>query len=187
MTSKYKEDGRVFEITHLDVQESYLSPQYVVVQQDPIVLQPNGLLALFKLQPISCGPSFIVRWDGGSRDEGKTEKQDLDTDIKGVSNAERRRFKRGQRGYAGHQSTPVPGATGRAYTVSISTPTRRSLRLLCPSACFGKSSLPRVAAGLLRQSVRRLTHVEELNKKYFPVAPQSGMASLSGVTQEGIQ
>ena len=63
----------------------------------------------------------MARWDGGSRDEGKKQKEDLDVDVEGVSKRQQHRFERGQGGYSGHRSKKLPSATGRGYEVSIST------------------------------------------------------------------
>lgn len=119
----FKEDGKVFEISNLMIHEEYRNPDYSLVKCATNGLAPNGLLALFELQRISgTGPSFVGRWDGGSRDEGKTERQDLDIDIKGVTKSERQCFKDEERGYSGHHSEPLQSATCHVYEVHIRTP-----------------------------------------------------------------
>ena len=86
-------------------------------------MTPTGYLVVFELQPISgIGSSFVGRWDGGCRDEGKTEREDLDIDIRGVPESERRRFENQQGVYSGHHSKRLQSATGRVYEVHIRTP-----------------------------------------------------------------
>lgn len=121
-----KEDGKVFEIKNLEIKQTYLNPMYRLVGYDPSVLKPTGHLAIFELRPLSGnGPSFIARWDGGSRDEGREQRQDLDIDIEGVSKRERLRFERGEDGYCGHHSGKLHGMIGHTYRVSIVTPAQK--------------------------------------------------------------
>src|SRR5438067_11595199 len=103
-----KQDGRVFEV-NCEIEQTYLNPKYNLSKEEPAaVLSPTGWLKIFNLTPISWpGPSFVGRWDGGSRDVGKTERFDLDFDIYGVSEEEREWFKNGKNGYSGHNSTRV--------------------------------------------------------------------------------
>jgi hypothetical protein len=118
-----KEDGKVFEISNLMIYEACRNPNYSLVKCATNAITPTGYLVVFELQPISgIGPSFVGRWDGGSRDEGKTERQDLDIDISGVPESERRRFENQQGGYSGHHSKRLRSATGHVYEVYIRTP-----------------------------------------------------------------
>ena len=75
---------------------TYLNPKFALSKQTANVMTGNGLLKVFELNPSGGGPSFIGRWDGGSRDPGKTERYDLDIDIYRVSRQEKRRFKKGE-------------------------------------------------------------------------------------------
>ena len=123
-----RQDGKVFEANHLKINERYLNPNYSLVKCDPAVLEPNGLLKLFELRPKSgTGPSCIWRWDGGSRDPGKVEREDLDIDITGVSEAEKLRFEDGKDGNAGHHSKRIASTTGRTYEVVIRRPTGNTI------------------------------------------------------------
>jgi hypothetical protein len=118
------QDGKVFEINNLTIDVRCLNPNYSLLKQDSAALGATGRLDLFELRPQSGGgPSFFGRWDGGSRDQGKVERDDLDIDISGVSRAEQHRFESGKNGYAGHHSSRIPSTTGRAYEVSIRTRT----------------------------------------------------------------
>jgi hypothetical protein len=120
-----KQDGKVFEVRDVNIQERFRSQGYVLSTPNTAVISSTGLLTIFELRPISGkGPSFVGRWDGGSRDEGKTQRDDLDIDIKGDGvNAEvTLRFKRGEDGYSGHWTKHVPSTFGHAYDVSIRIP-----------------------------------------------------------------
>ena len=113
------EDGKVFEIRDLTIQETYRDPNYILVQNIG-TLEPMGRVVLFTLKPASeNGPYFVGRWDGGSRDVGKTERYDLDIDLEGVSKRESERFKHAKGGYSGHRPELMPSAVGRAYKVAI--------------------------------------------------------------------
>jgi hypothetical protein len=117
------QDGKVFEINNLTIVERYLNPNYSLLKQDSAVLGTTGRLDTFEVRPNSGGgPSFSGRWDGGSRDQGKKDRQDLDIDIEGVSWEEEGRFKNGENGYAGHHTKQVANTGARVYEVSIQTP-----------------------------------------------------------------
>jgi hypothetical protein len=119
-----KQDGKVFEINNFTIDVRYLNPNYSLLKQDIAVLGATGRLDIFELRPKSGdGPSFLGRWDGGSRDQGKVGREDLDIDIRRVSKAEQHRFENGKNGYAGHRSIRIASTTERAYEVSIRTPT----------------------------------------------------------------
>ena len=117
-----KEDGKAFETLNIETDVTYLNPKYTLSKQTANVMTGNGLLKMFELNPSGDGPSFIGRWDGGSRDPGKTERYDLDIDIYRVSREEKRRFKKGERGYSGHHTTKVESGRGHKYEVSLCTP-----------------------------------------------------------------
>src|SRR6266481_5185190 len=118
-----KEDGKAFETFNIERDITYLNPKYTLSKQTANVRTGNGLLKVFELNPSGSGPSFIGRWDGGSRDPGKTERYDLDIDIYGVSDEEKRRFENGEGGYSGHHTTSkVESNIGHAYQVSLRTP-----------------------------------------------------------------
>jgi hypothetical protein len=93
-----KQDGKAFETFNIEIDVTYLNPKYTLSKQTANVMTGNGLLKVFELNPSGSGPSFIGRWDGGSRDPGKTERYDLDIDIYGVSPQEKCHFKKGERG-----------------------------------------------------------------------------------------
>jgi len=122
MTDKQKEDGKAFETFNIEIDVTYLNPRYALSKQRVNVMTANGRLDVFELNPSGGGPSFIGRWDGGSRDPGKTERHDLDIDIYRVSRGQQRRFKKGERGYSGHHTTKVQSNRGRKYQVSLCTP-----------------------------------------------------------------
>jgi hypothetical protein len=117
-----KEDGKAFETLNIETDVTYLNPKYTLSKQRANVMTGNGLLKVFELNPLEGGPSFIGRWDGGSRDPGKTERYDLDIDIYRVSREEKRRFNKGEPGYSGHHTTRVESERGYKYQVSLFTP-----------------------------------------------------------------
>ena len=120
-----KEDGKAFETFNIKIDVTYLNPKYQFSEQTANVMSGNGLLKVFELNPSGDGPSFIGRWDGGSRDPGKTERYDLDIDIYRVSREEKRRFKKGERGYSGHHTTKAGSDKGHKYQVSLCTPNEK--------------------------------------------------------------
>ena len=88
MRDKQKEDGKAFETFNVKIDITYLNPKYAFSKQTANVMTGNGLLKVFELNPSADGPSFIGRWDGGSRDPGKTERYVLNIDIYRVSREE---------------------------------------------------------------------------------------------------
>jgi hypothetical protein len=121
MPDKRKEDGRAFETFNIEIDVTYLNPKYQFSERTVNVMSGNGLLKVFELNPLEDGPYFIGRWDGGSRDPGKTERHDLDIDIYRVSREEKRRFKKGEREYSGHHTTRAESDRGYKYQVSLRT------------------------------------------------------------------
>jgi hypothetical protein len=118
-----RQDGKVFEINGLTIGEGYLNPNYSLLKRDSAVLEATGSFYIFELRPKSEGrPSFSGRWDGGSRDQRKVERYDLDIDISGVSIAEQRRFRNEENGYAGHHPKRIASTLAHVYKVSIRTP-----------------------------------------------------------------
>ena len=117
-----KEDGKAFETFNIERDVTYLNPKYTLSKQTANVMTGNGLLKVFELNSSQGGPSFIGRWDGGSRDPGKTERYDLDIDIYGVADEEKLRFKYEQGGYSGHHTKKVDSDKGHKYQVSLCTP-----------------------------------------------------------------
>lgn len=117
-----KQDGKVFEIFNVEIHTTYLNPHYTLSQKTANEIAPTGRLNIFELNPSERGPSFSGRWDGGSRDEGRKERCDLDIDIYGVLEEERIRFINDRGGYSGHHTKEVPSDTGHAYRVSLRTP-----------------------------------------------------------------
>lgn len=122
-TRVLKQDGKVFEIHDLRIDERYRSEEYSLSKVDLPAITPTGRLIIFELRLVGgSGPSFVGRWDGGSWSAGKQERDDLDIDIEGVSRSVVRQFERGKAGYSGHHSTRVPTVTTRAYQVCICIP-----------------------------------------------------------------
>ena len=116
-----KEDGRVFEI-NCEIEQSYLNPKYSL-SKEVAVITSTGWLKILSVSPASGGePSFVGRWDGGSRSVGNTERYDLDFDIHGVPKEERDWFKNGKHGYSGHHASRVSSAAGWEYEVFVTTP-----------------------------------------------------------------
>jgi len=119
-----KEDGRVFEVKY-EIEQGYLNSKYSLSKEVAVLSPKNGWLKIFSLKPISgTDPSFVGRWDGGSRDVGKTERYDLDFDIDGVTEEEEYWFIHGKNGYSGHRASRVSSAKGWEYEVFITTPSR---------------------------------------------------------------
>jgi hypothetical protein len=122
MTDKQKKDGKAFETYNIEINRTYLNPKYTLSKETANVRTGEGLLKVFKLNPSGDGPSFVGRWDGGSRDPGKKERYDLDIDIYGVSDEEKLRFKKREGGYSGHHTSKVESDRGHKYQVSLCTP-----------------------------------------------------------------
>jgi hypothetical protein len=120
-----QKDGKVFEISKVEIDPTYLNSHYRVSQQTFHEINEMGLLKVFELTPLVAGPSFTARWDGGSRDAGKTERSELDFDIDGVSQEERNHFKNCRRGYFGHHTSRMPSDEGHTFQVSLSIPGER--------------------------------------------------------------
>jgi hypothetical protein len=106
---------------NIKIERTYLNPKYTLSEQATNARTGEGLLKVFELTHSGDGPSFIGRWDGGSRDPGKTERYDLDIDIYGVADEEKLRFKYGQGGYSGHHTKKVDSNKGHKYQVSLCT------------------------------------------------------------------
>jgi len=117
-----REDGKVFETYNIEIRETYLNPKYTLSKAVSTVISRTGLLKIFELTPSQNRALFVGRWDGGSRDEGKQERFDLDFDIEGVSAEEKRRFEKGEGDYAGHHTTRIDSDRGWKYQVCIRTP-----------------------------------------------------------------
>ena len=119
-----KQDGKVFEVRDFNVKMKYRSRNYELFPREG-VLNSTGRLDIFELRPkLGNLPTFSARWDGGSREEGKTERSDLDIDITGVSAKESKRFKSGVGGYSGHHTDKMPNE-GHTYQVSLRTPNEK--------------------------------------------------------------
>src|SRR5437879_385414 len=116
------EDGKAFETYAIEIRAMYLNPTYTLAGDISHAISRTGLLKVFELKPSQNGPSFVGRWDGGSRGFGKQETFDLDIDIQGVSDDDKRRFERGDAGYAGHHTTRIDSDRGWKYQVCIRTP-----------------------------------------------------------------
>jgi hypothetical protein len=116
-----EQDGKAFEAFNIEIDEGYcLNPKYRLLKHAATVRGDMGRLDVFEINPLGDGPSFKARWDGGSRDRGKKEKNDLDFDIYGVPDKEKRRFERNKGGYFGHRT--APNDAGRVYHVCLRTP-----------------------------------------------------------------
>jgi hypothetical protein len=116
-----EQDGKAFEAFKIEIDAGYyLDPKYRLLKQESTVRNDMGRLDIFEINPLGDGPSFKARWDGGSRDRDKKERNDLDIDIYGVSDKEKRRFEHNQGGYFGHRT--APNDAGRVYHVSLRTP-----------------------------------------------------------------
>jgi len=152
MTRKEKEQrlrtekGQVFEIRDIAITATYLSPNYALAATEAVAVTGTGLLKVFELVPSHDGPSFIGRWDGGTRGVDKQERCDLDIDIYGVSSIDNDHFKKEEFGFSGHRTVKVSTSRGRSYFVSIRTPDELIFegrvsftahrRLLCEGAVF---------------------------------------------------
>ena len=124
-----RQDGKVFEVRDLKISEEYRNPNYQLLEHNPAVLTRTGHLKIFELLPLRTSePTFEARWDGGSRDPGNHEKQDLDIDIRGVSLLAKRRFRKGIHGYSGHHSIRDTSAEGRVYKLEICIPGKAVFR-----------------------------------------------------------
>jgi hypothetical protein len=117
-----RQDGKAFATYNIEIHEIYRDPMYTVSKGASNVISGTGLLKVFELKPSAEGPSFIGRWDGGSRGSGKQERFDLDIDIQGASDDDRRRFEKGEGSYAGHHTTRINSDRGWKYHVCIGTP-----------------------------------------------------------------
>jgi len=116
-----KQDGKTFGTYNVEIHPTYRNPNYTLSYRATNEISSHGRLNVFEINPSGKGPSFAARWDGGSRDAGKPERNDLDIDIYGVSDEEKRRFKNGD-GYSGHRNV---ASTGHTYHVDLRTPDER--------------------------------------------------------------
>lgn len=117
-----REDGKAFNTYAIDIEQNHLSPSYQVVKRPSHAISGTGLLKVFELTGPPNGPSFVGRWDGGSRGEGQKKKFDLDIDIRGVSPTQEYDFKHCKNGYAGHHADRVESDRGWKYQVRVRTP-----------------------------------------------------------------
>jgi len=117
----------------VEIEVTYLNPNYALSNQAAKVVTGTGLLEIFRINPKVDGPLFIGRWDGGSREPGKKERYDLDIDIEGVSPEEKRRFMSGKGGYSGHHTIQIESDRGRKYHVSLCIP---GAKIFDGSVCF---------------------------------------------------
>ncbi len=116
-----EQDGKAFEAFKIEIDAGYcLNPRYRLLKQAATVRGDMGRLDVFEINPLGDGPSFKARWDGGSRNPCKKERNDLDIDIYGISDEEKYRFERNEGGYFGHRT--APNGAGRVYQVSLRTP-----------------------------------------------------------------
>src|SRR5437773_7766160 len=88
--------GKAFASYNIETHKTYLNPMYTLAGDVSHEIGRTGLLKVFELKSSQNGPSFIGRWDGGSRVSAKQETLALDIDIEGVSDADKRRFKKGE-------------------------------------------------------------------------------------------
>jgi len=108
-----REDGKVFEVRDLEVKTRFLDSNYKIYRGSG-ELTPTGHLVVLKLtQKTGRPPSFVGRWDGGSRDAGTSERYDLDFDMIGMPLDQVMNFKGGRGGYSGHHSKNFPVENGR--------------------------------------------------------------------------
>jgi hypothetical protein len=115
------EDGKAFETYNIEIHVMYLNPMYTLARDVSHAISRTGLLKVFELKPSHNGPSFVGRWDGGSRGSGKQERFDLDIDIQGASDDDKRRFEKGEGSYAGHHTMRSDSDRGWKYQVCIRT------------------------------------------------------------------
>jgi len=76
------EDGKAFGTYGIEIRETYLNPTYTLARDISHAISGTGLLKVFELKSSENGPSFVGRWDGGSRGSGKQERFDLDMIFK---------------------------------------------------------------------------------------------------------
>jgi hypothetical protein len=117
-----KADGKVFNIADFTKNVRYQSQDYIFQQGDGS-LTPTGHLVIFRLERISGEPlSFVARWDGGSREPGKS-KFELDIDMCSKEKDEVKKFIGGQAGYSGHHAIKKTDVSNcHCYEVLIKTP-----------------------------------------------------------------
>jgi hypothetical protein len=107
-------DGRVSKVSNLEVQPTFIHPNYRSEPCDGI-LSETGKLEVLKVVPKSGdGPYFIARWDEGS--------EHLDIDMHGASNSAIRKFKRNKDGFAGHHTSRTTEPDKRLFEVKIEAP-----------------------------------------------------------------
>jgi hypothetical protein len=128
------QDGRVFDIRDLNVEQRYLHPDYTYVKGDG-KLSETGQLILFELKPNKeSDPSFIARWDGGNRAIPEKIQYAVDIDMRGPSKAAEKKFRDGADGYCGHHTEKVSD-TENKYRALIKTPNGR---VFDATICFTK-------------------------------------------------
>ena len=179
-----KEDGKAFETFNIERDVTYLNQKYTLSKQTANVMTGNGLLKEFELNPSEGGPSFIGRWDGGSRDPGKTERYDLDIDIYRVSREEKRRFNKGEREYSGHHTTKVESTEDINTKFLFAHRRRRSSRELFALTYIARSESPtRSPCATEQQPLQPEDEVQgprpPLVDNFYYQTPRAGLFQLS--------
>jgi hypothetical protein len=118
----YQEDGKVFGIGDLAIEKKFLHHDYDFRMNEGKLTSMGHLVVFELIRKSGAPPVFVGRWDGGSRDAGRSQRYDLDVDMKGMADEETKNFKRERLGYRGHHSKRISVAKGRGYEVRIETP-----------------------------------------------------------------
>lgn len=106
--------------SNLEVSYTHMAPGYSLSMTHPLMKGPTGLMRIFDI--ISDNPAnawFAARWDDGTDHNGR---DDLDIDIRNVSNNVSRKFKAARDGYRGHHTSRASSSDKRVYVVEIDMP-----------------------------------------------------------------
>lgn len=118
------------------VETGTLSEAYDLEHDAESATSQEGFLAIAKLKPKKTSlPAFTLRWDH--------KDSHLNVDIGGVSERERKWFKKSQKGYKGHMSERSV-YEGRSFDVEIAIPSmtvfagRVSFNLALDNSCVAR-------------------------------------------------
>lgn len=107
---------RVDKIHNLSIETLNIDPRYKVSKDFDMGLSSTGLLVVFEVLPKDSKvelPSFVARWD--------QNKETMDIDMLGPSQARANLFKGGKEGYSGHHPVRM-NVPSRTYDVAIKIP-----------------------------------------------------------------
>lgn len=130
-------DG-TYKIFGIQIEYSYLNPNYEIITSQESNILENGLLTLFEIKPLNPTlPSFRARWD---------EKKNLfDIDLIGKPE-EQKLFKEESGGFLGHHTKKIAEGA-HIYEIDIQLPNQEVCRA---KVSFGLNKIMHLEAGIHR-------------------------------------